>query len=1111
MKIEVAPSTNAPSARQVGSDWSRNRMRWFCFALLIFTVGFAITVSSLPAQVVNSTIVGTVTDQSGALVPYVTVRVTAVSTGVVQTTTTTEAGTYNLPYLDPATYSVRIEKPGFKAFTADNVILSLATTVRVDAVLVTGDVNETVTVSTQNTLLETENAEVGRNLPSQTLTELPVENRDVHQLAATLAGVGPPSGGDPGLNNPGATTSFSTNGMSSVANNSIMDGTENREMILGSTIFSPAPELVEEVRVTTNNYAAEFGHVGGATVNIVTKGGTNTLHGAAYEFNRVADLAARNFFNVSGPKPGLTRNEFGGNLSGPIKKNKTFLLGAYRDIREISSTFTTSTVPAQSWITGNFSAVPGLALYDPQTGIASGTGRTPFPNNVIPASRMNQAALAINQYFPAVNLPSQGSSLGLINNYALPVPTRIMQHAIDGRVDQYFSEATKMFVRINRTWANDLSGAVLPNTIGNGLLSHNGTIDAISNITHTFSPTLLSELRLSVSRYVFNVFGIPTPLNNQALGISDPTPTGLSTTGIASVAINGFAAIGEPTNYPAIYTSNIGTITDTWTKTAGAHVLKWGGLVTRFREEQNQAQGANLGPRGYFVFDPGTTELLGGPGLGAFGAQANAFASYLLGAANEIGRTYLFTTPTNRQTELALFAQDTYQVTRKLTLDLGVRYELFTTIKPRLAGGAGNYDYTTNTYLIAGYGAIGMSTGVRANTLGFEPRFGWAYRINSKSVLRGGFGISHYEAASGGDGGTLSVQPPVLGNIQIGTPNTYVVAGPMTAIPGIVKFASPGNGVWNPAPDQPYYSVPFYLPTPYVMSYNLTYQRQLPGQIAWDVGYVADGGRQAYFVGRPDAAPPGTGTAGNPILEAFGHASTVTLRSDGLNSNYNALQTTVTKRFSQGYKFSVAYAFSKSLAYSSSPDELNYTHNYGPVNHYPNLLTITHTYQLPFGHGKPLLNRGGVSAWILSGWQLNGIFRYASGASLSTSADATSCNCPGNSQVANVIGPIGYLGGIGAASPWFSTSSFAPPTPNQFGNAGVGIIHGPSLKNYDFSVFRTFAVRERLNLQYRAEFYDFTNTPFFGSPNTNVSSAAFGTITSASTYRQIQMALRLTF
>jgi hypothetical protein len=207
----------------------------------------------------------------------------------------------------------------------------------------------------------------------------------------------------------------------------------------------------------------------------------------------------------------------------------------------------------------------------------------------------------------------------------------------------------------------------------------------------------------------------------------------------------------------------------------------------------------------------------------------------------------------------------------------------------------------------------------------------------------------------------------------------------------------------------------------------------------------------------------------------------------------------------------VAYAFSKSLGYTSTPDELNYTHNYGPVNYYPNLLTITHVYELPFGRGKPLLSGGGPAAWILSGWQLNGLFRYASGQALSSSADATSCNCPGNSQVADVVGSIQYLGGVGPASPWIGPSAFASPAANRFGTAGIGIIHGPSLKNYDFSVFRRFAIRENLRLEYRAEFYNLTNTPFFGNPNANINSGAFGTITSASGSRQIQMGMRLTF
>jgi hypothetical protein len=403
--------------------------------------------------------------------------------------------------------------------------------------------------------------------------------------------------------------------------------------------------------------------------------------------------------------------------------------------------------------------------------------------------------------------------------------------------------------------------------------------------------------------------------------------------------------------------------------------------------------------------------------------------------------------------------------------------------------------------------------GTRVSPYGFDPRVGAAYRLDSNSVLRGGFGMSRYESASGGNGGTTSTQFPVVGNVQIGQPNTYPVAGPMTAIPGVAYIPVPANGVLNPAPDQPFYSVPFKLPPPYYMSYNFTYERELPGQLVGSVGYVGNLGRDGYAQeSTPSASPPGTGTAGDPLLAAFGHSSTVSLRTDNINSNYNALQASLSKRFAHGLAFTVAYAFSKALAYAVTPDELDFRVNHGPTsNNYPNLLTITHQYALPFGKGRQFANKGGPLAFVVSGWQLNGIFRYVSGPTVNISNDATSCNCPGNTQVPNVIGHVQYLGGIGSASPWVSSSAFTLPTPGQFGDAGVGILHAPSQKTYNFSVFRTFDIKERFKLQYRAEFYNLTNTPTFGSPSGVFTSSAFGTITSASNSRTIQMALKLTF
>lgn len=1070
--------------------------------------------SPLAAQVVSATLVGTVSDASGASVPGAVVRVTGMSTGSVHTVTTTGAGTYNLPFLSPENYTVRIEAKGFKAFVRDNVELGVSTTVRVDAMLQTGDISETLTVTAESPLLQTEQADVGRTVTAKTIVELPLLNRDVHSLATTLPGVGPPSGGFPTGNDPAGTTNFSANGAAANSNLSIVDGSENREMVLAFTIYAPPPELVEEIRVSTNNYSAEFGHVGGAVVNVITRGGTNQFHGAAYDYNRVAALAARNFFNtVPSPKPGLVQNEFGGNFNGPVIKNKTFFLVSYQGIESVSSTYSVNTVPVSPWFTGNFSAVPGLALYDPATGNPNGSGRTPFANNTIPQSRISPVANMINQYMPQPNQAATAATLGYTNNYALNTAVPVNEKTISGRVDHNFSDKTRINGMVNRTLEGYRSDAVLGPVIGNGLQANNSTFTSIVNITESFTPTLLAEFRLNYARHNFNQTGIPTTLNNQKLGLGDPNPTNFSTNGIASFSISGIAAIGTPTNYPANYVTNNFSGSSAWNKISGKHTIKWGGLVTRYREEQIQPQGTNDGPRGLFAFTAGTTQLLNGPGLGTFGSEVNSFAAFLLGAPVEIGRTYLVTDPTNRQTEFAAYIQDAYQISRKFTLNIGVRYELFTVQKPRSPGGAGNYDYLTNTYLIAGLGAVPMGTGTRVSPYGFDPRVGGAYRLDSKSVLRGGFGMSRYQSASGGNGGTTSTQFPVVGNVQIGQPNTFPVAGPMTAIPGIPVIPVPANGVLNPAPDQPFYSVPFRLPPPYYMSYNLTYERELPGQLVGSAGYVGNLGRHGYAQeSTPSASAPGTGTAGDPLLAEFGHSSTVSLRTNNINSNYNALQASLSKRFAHGLAFTVAYAFSKALAQAVTPDELNFGVNYGPTsNNYPNLLTITHQYALPFGKGQPFANKGGPLAFLASDWQINGIFRYVSGPTVNISNDATSCNCPGNTQVPNVVGSVQYLGGIGSASPWVSGSAFTLPTPGHFGNAGVGILHAPAQRTYNFSVFRTFDIKERLKLQYRAEFYNLTNTPTFGSPNGTFTSSAFGTITSASNSRTIQMALKLTF
>jgi hypothetical protein len=919
------------------------------------------------------------------------------------------------------------------------------------------------------------------------------------------------------LEDPQGTTFFNANGQGNSANNTIVDGVDNTNPTLGLSIYLPNPEVVQEVNVTTSNYSAEFGRVGGAVVNVITRSGTNDFHGSAWEFNRVAALTARDFFDQDGqPKPGLTRNEFGVTFGGPIKKDKAFFFFGYQGRYLRQSSTNTATVPEPAYLSGNFSSVPGLALYNPNTGNADGTGRTPFLNNVLPPSLLSPIALKLNQYLPAPNLP------GLENNYVVNVPYSYDGNQYDARVDYSFTEQTKLSAIFNTSHYTVQQNGVLGNIVSDSDIGKDYTITGIVNFTHAFNPTLLTEVRLGYNRYRTDVNGVDmTTITNQKLGIANPNPDPISSQGFANIDINVMPELGNTQYYyPLVNTDNLMEVVDTWSKTLTRHTLKWGGELHRNRMDRFQPQGLNLGPRGLFYFNPGTTQLNGGPGLGPYGTLYNSVASYLLGATDQTSRTYMPITPTNRQWQIAGFIQDKYQVTSKLTLDLGLRFEYYSAIVPRYAGGASNYDPSSNTLLVAGYGGVDLATGVSSQWIP-EPRVGFAYRLNDKSVLRGGYAISGWTGRFGFTGGTLSTQFPVIYNVQDGNTGDYKVDGTFSSLPVVPFTPIPSNGLINPAPNQAFFVVPFTNRLPYVENYNFTYERQLLPTMSFNVGYVGALGRELPYYRELNAAAPGAGTAGLPLNSMFGRTASTQLRADGVNSNYNALQINVTKRFSQGFSFTLAYALSKSLDEGSNQpgviDNLDLSRQYGPSDFdQTHLLTISHIYELPFGKGKPFLNNGGIAAHILGGWQLNGIFRLATGTPFTATADATACNCPGNSNgnYADALTPVQTLGGIGPGQPWFSTSSFAVPSPNTFGNAGRNSIRGPGLKNYDFSLFRRFSITERFKLEFRGEFYNLTNTPHFSNPDGNVNHGTFGTISSTlSGYgnRQIQTALRLLF
>jgi hypothetical protein len=1083
--------------------------RVFAIFALVFVPSAA-----LFGQAVSATLTGAVTDVTGGVLPGATVVITEVNTGIVRRVTTSDAGIYTQPYLPPGLYRVEVERDGFKKFVREGIVINVASTVRVDVTLEPGAVTEVVNVTAETPLLQTDRADVSRTVTAEAVVELPVPNRSFQALVGLLPGVTPPAATFTPLEDPQRTNFYQANGQGNSANNVQVDGVDNNNPTLGLTIYIPPAEIIQEVNVSTSNYNAEFGRAGGAVLNVITRSGTNEFHGSLFHFHRNRELRARNFFNfVPQPKPAFVRNQFGGTLGGPVVRNKTFFFGSFQGATERRATTQLQTVPTEAWRTGNFSGVPGLTLHDPLTGNPDGTGRIPFSNNVIPATRFHPVARILTPHIPATNQP------GLVNNVVGNVPFSLNGWNYDGRVDHTFNDRNSMFIKYNYSPYDVAQAALLGPRVGDGVVSNVFTHTVSLNYNRQWTPTLLMEARVGYNRYRAEVNGdnIDDPLARE-LPIVNPNPDPISTRGLPRFNVAGMPGMGPPVFYPLINTDNLFNYVNTWSKFFSKHAIKFGADIRRIRADRFQPQGLNFGPRGRFDYNPGTTAVPG-QSLGPFGTLGHSFAAFLIGAVDATYRTYQTVTPTNRVTQAFFFFHDTWQVTSRLTLDLGVRWEGHSTVKPRYAGGASNYDISNNSLVVAGIGQIGMSTNVDFDPNNWAPRVGIAYRLNDKTVIRTGYGTSYYTGRFGFTGGTLSTQFPVIYNVQEGVPGNFRIEGTQDSLPVVPFMDIPPTGIIQPAPNQGFFTIPRNNPIPFVHSYSFTIQRLLPASVVADIAYVGTLGRRIPGQRELNFALPGTGAAGLVFNQAFGRTASVAERANAYNNNYNSLQINVQRRFIQGLAFGAAYTWSRALGVGDDqpgfviPGFVRQRH-YGPAGFdRTHMLTVNHLWELPFGKGKRWGNSG-LSSWLFGGWQLNGILRFVTGTPFSIVADAGPCNCPGNGNFADVVGRTRRLGGIGPGQLFFDTGAFAAPGPNRFGNAGRNIVRGPGFGNYDFSVFRTFPIQEKAKLEFRAEFYNLTNSPRFANPVNNVNAGNFGQITSTlfgEGERDIQFALRIVF
>ncbi len=1091
---------------------------------MCFLVAALLVTSTSYGQAVNGTLLGTVTDASGATVPGAKVSITEQNTGVGRSAVTTSAGYYAFSDLPPGVYTVTVEQQGFKKAVRQNVEVLVNSTMRVDQQLQTGDVTETVSVTAEAPLLQTDRSDTGRKIETQQLADMPLgTNRNFQNLLNLVPGTTRAFRPHSVFFNAQGSLSTQVNGQSRLANNVQLEGIDNNHRTGLLAALIPPVEALQTVDITTSNYEASLGRAGGAVTNVILKSGTNEIHGSAFEFNRVSALAAKQFLTAT--KPRSTYSYFGGTIGGPIIKNKTFFFGDYLRIAERQGQTDRFNIPPTAWRNGNFAGEPQI-IYDPGTGSPDGSGRTPFPGNVIPDARISPVAKRILGLLP------QPLYAGLSNNYEYNSVRSTDTDSFDVKVDHNAGDNDRISGRYSfqRPVTFDppsfgaAGGPHGGGFQGTGILkAQNGAV----NYNHIFSPTLITELRAGVNRYRNDAYAVDYGENSaDQLGIPGVN-LDRWTSGTPQIDITGLGnpLIGYSASLPWARSETNFNIVNQWTKTWSAHTTKWGVDFRRLRDDLLQTQTYN--PRGTFRFRANTTScnsagVQGCPASTANG-NPNAFAAFLLDAPQEIGRDLSVAFPAWRQWQYFLFVHDKWQVSPKLTLDWGLRWEFYQPATPRFRGGFSNYDADLNQLQIAGYGDVPMDLGMQKNLKNFAPRLGIAYRMTDRNVLRAGYGISYIPFADN----TYAYNFPVKQNNFFSGLNAFQQAqlpngqpaSMASGFPAPIVAEIPSNGIIaNPQATQNFDVINRKFQEGYVQSWNLAYQRALPKNFVLEVAYVGNKGIHIPMPYNLNAGLVlGAGAAGRPYFARYGRNVDTTLRFASSDSEYNAMQVKFDKRYSNGFLMTTAYTWGRAMANAGDDNGgpmwyINPERNWARAGFdRRHTFVQSYIYELPFGKGKRWLNSG-PAAYIIGGWQLNGLLTLMSGSPLNFSSTAAN-NAPGNSQTPNINGEFRVLGGVND-TPWFDRSVFSAPATNTFGNVGRNAASGPNFYNLDASLFKTFAVRERYRLEFRAEAFALPNSPGWqlNNPNTNVNDANnFGYVRGAGGNRSMQLGLKLQF
>lgn len=1096
--------------------------RDMCIFLLLGAAVLLLPATSR-SQAVTATVVGTITDPTGAVIPGVAVTLTNQDTHASSSDKTNGSGNYQFTFLQPGTYTVAAAAQGFKSSAQKDIAVTVNTTIRVDLVFQTGSSTETVEVTGQVALLQTDRADVSAQIDTKQVEDLPVgSQRNFQSLESLVPGVSKPIYDHSSFFDAQNSQSFQVNGQSEMSNNLQFEGVDDNERTGLLQVYIPPAAAIKTVDVETSNYAPEFGRSAGAVTNVIMKSGANQFHGSAYEYNQISALAARSYFNNTGVFPRHVNNYYGAAIGGPIVRNHTFFFGDFLRYSDHSSQFNLVTVPTAAFRSGDLSAGT-TTIYDPSTGTVDSTGapvgRTAFAGNIIPTSRITPIATKILALVPLPNVPGAG----LTQNFQKTTVFNSDVNTFDGKIDQRLRAADLLTGRFSWQRATTLQAPIFGKAGGPAAGAFEGTgINTVYNgaieYTRVFSTTLFTEARAGVDHYRNTAQSADYGTNASTdLGIPgvnlDPF-----TSGLVGIDIAGFSSpmVGYSASLPWVRGETNIDLVNNWTKILGNHSIKAGVEVRRVRDDLTQGQ--TFSPRGVFRYREGQTSI-----KGAKTSFTNDLASFLLDVPSQVGRDLNVHSASWRQTLYFGFLQDTWVATQKLTLTYGFRYELYPPAVPSSKGGFSQYDPSTNALNVSGYGSVPNNIGMQWNTTDFEPRVGFAYRAASTTVVRGGFGVSRTPFQDN----NYAFNYPVRQNVAYNALSSFTPAllGNGTAASLAVGFPTntgaqvPSNGILAAPLNQNYVSVNTHYRDPEVMSYNLTVGQQFGNTWVLDLAYVGNQGRfipSNYNLNAATVA--GIGAKGQPYYQLYGTTAGIELLPKETTSNYNGLQVRVTHRFNQGFEFTSGFAWQKAMGYISTGGGLAGFNFYIDPHRDYSVLSFNRSitsansfiYALPFGAGHKYLQHG-VAGYFAGGWEVSGIAHLDTGTPLFITDSGSALNTPGTTQVPDMVGPFRKLKGIGKTSQWFDPTVFHTHAGTTLGNMGKYAFSGPGSVTFDAAAFRTFPIHEAIELQFRVDAFNALNHPTFNNPSTSHTDINFGSVTSSGGGRALQLAATLKF